>query len=304
MNWKQEEKGNNFVLKLSTLITKYCPQFVVRYTTLTIVSYYYWRDRKKTASEEYFTRLQQTYPQVQLPKHARFKQYVNFGNSIADRFYLWQVKKLNADFTVIDPHNIVGQMQDPEPGQRGQILFFSHLGDIQICQAFFRQTNFKKCRLNILMDVETSKKFNQTLKSMQKSDQLINHFPVDNLDPQTMLELEKRIAQGQWLVIPADRLDGQKDRTQEVEFLGKKARFPTGPWLLASLLQAPINTIFCFKEGQKYKIYIDPLVPALKGKRKEREQEISKYLPLYVKRLEEYCAKYPTMWFNFYNYWD
>ncbi|RIY36829.1 glycosyl transferase family 2 [Psittacicella gerlachiana] len=303
MNWKQQEKGNHFFLYLSKLITKYLPRFLVRWCTLGVVSFYYWRDRKQGSSTKYFELLQTTYPEIKLPKNARFQQYLNFGTSIAERFSLWQGSKVTSKFTLHDPAKLFEQIKNPPQNTRGQILFFSHLGDIQICQAFLQQENLPNFKLNILMNVQNSKKFNQTLKQTQKSTQVIQHFPIENLDPQTMFELEKRIAQGQWLAISADRLGDNLEKVQSIEFLGQEARFPTGPWLLANLLQAPINTIFCFKEKQGYSLYLEPLAPILQAKRKQREQEINKYLQLYVKRLENFCRQYPTMWFNFYDFW-
>lgn len=106
------------------------------------------------------------------------------------------------------------------------------------------------------------------------------------------------------LCIHGDRfLEGSK--TLEVEFLGEKARFPTGPFYLAMKYNIPVSFVFAMKEGKShYHFYATP--PEYykqQGNLAGREEMLKTIIRDYIKQVEQKLRKYPEQWFNFHDFW-
>ena len=99
----------------------------------------------------------------------------------------------------------------------------------------------------------------------------------------------------------ADRAANEKSEI-EIDFLGEKARFNKSPFQIAYKMNKPILVYFVIFTGmQKYKV--EYLVIELDQSKKENDaifEALTKYTTLY----EEIVKKYPSQWFNFYNFWE
>lgn len=99
----------------------------------------------------------------------------------------------------------------------------------------------------------------------------------------------------------ADRAANEKSEI-EVDFLGEKAQFNKSPFQIAYKMNKPILVYFVIFVGiQEYKV--EYLVIELDQSKKEDDavlEALSKYTTLY----EEIVKKYPSQWFNFYNFWE
>ena len=94
------------------------------------------------------------------------------------------------------------------------------------------------------------------------------------------------------------------DKTQKVDFLGAQASFPKGVWLMASLLKAPINTIFCLKKWGDYHLKLRHFSGPIEGHGKQRAENIEQAMQRYADLLAQECAENPLYWFNFYDFWE
>jgi predicted LPLAT superfamily acyltransferase len=122
--------------------------------------------------------------------------------------------------------------------------------------------------------------------------------------PATAILLKTKVARGEVLVIVGDRIPvAGTERTVEMKFLGRPARFPQGPFILAGLLNCPIYTLFCVSNGLKYEIICEQLADRVEIPRANRESAIRSHVEVYVNRLEQQCRKTPLQWFNFYTFW-
>lgn len=118
-----------------------------------------------------------------------------------------------------------------------------------------------------------------------------------------MLQLSQRLERGEWLAIAGDRVPLHGARTVTVDFLGRPAAFPQGPWLLAGLLKCPLNLLFCLKREGRYQVILEPFAPAIEWRRNQRDQVIADWAARYAERLGHYCLQAPEQWFNFYPFW-
>ena len=298
---KQNERGNRFFLYLTRLIVKYFPLGGIRFVTFWVVFYFFITSRKmRTYIRCYQENLQQTYPEIKLPNFPVFRQFLHFGEAITDRFAVWQRKIRYKDLIIDDADNLYADMDSI--GQRGQILVCSHFGNIEICRALVGSGHHPNFRLNVLVHNRHAEEFNKALVEAGADE--LPLIQVEDLDAQKMLELSQRIEQGEWIAIAADRIPIRGDKTETVTFLSKKAEFPQGAWLLASLLKTKINTVFCLKENGKYRLQLRRFSDGIKGRGSERHLAIQQAMQQYANSLAKESAKNPLLWFNFYDFWQ
>lgn len=298
---KQAERGNRFFLWLTTLIVKYFPLGGIRFVNFWVVLYFFLTSKKARANvREYHANLQASYPEVKLPPYAVFRQFLAFGEAITDRFAVWQRQIRYADLVVDDADNLYAEMDDPN--RRGQLLVCSHFGNMEICRALVDSGHHDNFKLNVLVHSRHAEAFNQALVEAGANE--LSLIQVEDLDAQKMLELSERIEQGEWIAIAADRIPVRGDKTQVVNFLGKSANFPEGTWLLASLLKAELNTVFCIKEQGKYRLQLRKFSPPIGGRGAARQQAIQQAMQHYADELAKNCAENPLLWFNFYDFWQ
>ena len=297
---EQNERGSKLSLNLTRLIVQYCPLWVIKLVTFFVVSYFFLTSQKARRNiRRYQQRLQQTFPQVHLPRYPVFCQFLAFGEAITDRFAVWQKKIRYADLIDDDTDNVYQAIRSEG---RGQILVCSHFGNIEICRALVDNPNHSNFKLNILVHNRHAQAFNESLEKAGASS--LPLIQVEDLDAQKMLELHERLERGEWIAIAADRVPVRGDKSQKVEFLGAQASFPQGVWLMASLLKAPINTVFCLKKWGDYHLKLRHFSGPIEGRGKQRADNIEQAMQRYADLLAQECAENPLYWFNFYDFWE
>ena len=226
-----------------------------------------------------------------------FKIIINFGFGIVDKLSAWTgkitIKHLN---TVHDT-----DFRACEKEGKGGLLLISHLGNFEICRVASEERSSAK--LNVFMHTKNSQKFSKVIKSLN-SKYDISIIQGDELNLTTVMVLKEKIDAGEFIVIAGDRIPVKNSNgTQEVSFLGSKAQFPIGPFVLAKVLECPIITLYCLKNKKKYDVYFDLLIEQISFNRKNRHQVLQQSLEKYVSNLEFYAQKAPLQWYNFHNFW-
>ena len=99
-------------------------------------------------------------------------------------------------------------------------------------------------------------------------------------------------------------LNGSK--VEICNFLGKDAKFPLGPFLLATQLNVPVSFVYGMKTSSRH-YHFSATKPVLLNStltKQEKYQEAKNLLKLYVRSLEKIVMQYPTQWFNYYQFWN
>ena len=87
-----------------------------------------------------------------------------------------------------------------------------------------------------------------------------------------------------------------------VDFFGRPAYFPRGPFAAAMVTGAAMLPSFILREGSRYRIVIeDPLEIARGG---SHEADLRANVERFVRILEGFVRRYPTQWYCFYPFWD
>lgn len=295
----QHERGHRLFLRLTALMVRYLPTVMMRACTAVVCSYFYLTaSAPRRHVRQYQQRLQQQFPHAPMPKFAPvYRQFVAFGEAIADRFAVWQHKITYADLVLDDADNVYADIRDRSA--RGQILICSHLGNVEVCRALVsHHIGFK---MNVLVHSQHAQAFNQALKEAGASD--INLIQVSELDAVKMLELAQRLDAGEWLAIASDRVPIHSEKTVQVQFLGATARLPQGAWLMAQLLKAKTNTVFVLKKQGRYHLILRRFADVPSVKRSERMAEMNTLAQRYADQLAQHASEVPLQWFNFYDFW-
>ena len=101
--------------------------------------------------------------------------------------------------------------------------------------------------------------------------------------------------------MPADRfLKGNK--TVTINFLGAPAKFPAGPFVLASRFKVPVSFAYAMKESTfHYHFFASGIKEYLHLEKEALSQQI---LLDFVSDMESKVKQYPEQWYNYYNFWQ
>lgn len=235
-------------------------------------------------------------PELASTLRAQFRQFMAFADALLDKLDVWGGRLGLADIDIDDPANLHAQLQAP----RGQLLVGAHLGNLEVCRALAELGG--RVQMNVLVHTHHAERFNRLLGAAGASQ--LRLIQVSELDTAIMLQLAERLERGEWLAIAGDRIPLHGGRSVAVDFLGARALLPQGPWLLAGLLQCPVNLLFCIKHGGRYRVSFEPFAQSIRWQRSSREAVIQDCAQRYAERLQHYCLQAPEQWFNFYPFWN
>ena len=226
-----------------------------------------------------------------------FAQFMAFADALLDKLDVWNGRLGLEQITLIDPHDLRRRVHQ---GIRGEMLVGAHLGNLEVCRALAELG--EKVRMNVLVHTRHAEQFNRLLGEAGASH--LHLIQVSELDAATMLQLSERLERGEWLAIAGDRVPLHGGRSVTVDFLGQPAALPQGPWLLAGLLQCPVNLMSCLKIDGRYQVILEPFAERIQWTRRERDEVIRGWVQRYAERLGQHCLSAPHQWFNFYPFWN
>jgi predicted LPLAT superfamily acyltransferase len=183
---------------------------------------------------------------------------------------------------------------------KGVILLGAHFGNWELAGNLLQgRLNTK---VNFLMFDAESKEMKDALRKTAEN-RSVNIIFVGNETSDTTIALVNALNRGEIVCLHGDRVLGEQ-RFEEVDFLRKIARFPTGPFVLSAATAAPVIPIFSVKTGLlNYTFTALEPIRFDTVSRNERQEKIHDAVVAYASALEAMVRKYPLQWFNYYNFW-
>jgi predicted LPLAT superfamily acyltransferase len=265
-----------------------------------VVLYFYLTGSvQRRASREFLTRVWASNGRPRRPSLVDgFRHFLSFAGKVVDTFAGW-VGGLSTE--VVIPAEIADlRLAEQDPG--GALFIVSHLGNVELARALLDQDTRE--RLLILVHTKHAENFNRMLGDV-RPEAAINTWQVTELGPEAAVELKSQIEQGKWVVIAGDRVPiGSKGRVAKVPFLGEDAPFSHGPYILASLLECPVYTLFCLRDGDRYVLHASKLADRILLPRKNRDEALTHYATMFAGRLAAFAQRYPLQWYNFFDFWS
>jgi predicted LPLAT superfamily acyltransferase len=258
------------------------------YGLLRVVTFYYYlfaAKPRRALLDFYHNTLHITGPEARTLVRRNF--YI-FGQTLVDRaaFLLGKDRKFSH---VFENEQYLIDIRDTG---KGGILLSAHLGNWETAG------NLLKGRvtptINIVMldaEVENIKKY----MDLSTGGSRFKVIAIKN-DLSHIIAIRNALINNEFVAIHADRyMEGA--RFIELDFLGRKAKFPQGPFVIASKFDAPVTFVFAAKDG-KFSYHLSATLP-IEGKMKP--EEIAR---LYVAELERKVREYPEQWFNYFDFFQ
>ncbi|MBV1788288.1 lipid A biosynthesis acyltransferase [Marinobacterium sp. D7] len=264
-----------------------------------VMSYFYLTRRaSRQASRGYLARVQRLLPAEQRGALTPFRHFWCFGEILLDKLLVWMGHIRHQDVVFATPE----VFDEVDKSRSGGIIIVSHLGNTEVCSALAHQ--LPGIGITMLVYTRHAEKFNRLMKQANP-DASINLMQVTDMSPATAMLLSERVQAGEYVVIAGDRTPvSGRARTSTVEFMGDRAEFPQGAFILASLLRCPVYLMFCLKESGQYHLYLEKFSEHLSLPRKERAEGLQQAVQRYADRLTAYCCRAPLQWFNFFPFWQ
>lgn len=303
---KQSERGSYCGMKILLAIYSLFGRTVFK-QLLKIVIAYYMLTAKSTCkvSAQYLCNIK-TYSLISrtvLPEKLTVYKHLNsFAETLLDKLIAWKGGFSTNNLSV---HGIESVESLTQSGQ-GIVLIGSHLGNLELCRALSEK--HVDLKINALVFTEHAPRFNAVLRAVNpKAD--LNIIEVNKLGPDTAIMLDEKINNGEWVVIVADRTSASvEQRVVWADFLGKSAPFPQGPFLLASILKAPVYLLFGLRDESSkkphYDVYFELFSEQIILPKGKREAALQLVAEKYAQRLQFYTMKAPLQWYNFFDFWQ
>jgi predicted LPLAT superfamily acyltransferase len=227
-----------------------------------------------------------------------FRSVFAFAESILDRAFAVLGKGRRFQLTVHAPPGLLDGTAPP----RGHLVLGAHLGVMEMARAFAQTQHVA---FSMLMHDAPSSVLYDEMKRLDPG-MGRNVIPVaseaESIAP--LLEVRERLEKGEYVGILGDRTWHSGVRVR-IPFLGAQRDFPAGPYLLAAALKAPVLLMFLVKTGTRtYALHIERFAePGDLPTRRDRAAGVDALARRYAARLEEYARRYPTQWYNFYDFW-
>lgn len=225
------------------------------------------------------------------------QHFWQFGNALVDKLAVWMGQIPRAQMHVYGDELIY----DLCARKQGCVMVMSHLGNFEICRGL--SARHPGMRLTVLMHTKNAQKFNRLMQENASASQ-VDVIQVTEITPATAMLLSERIEQGGFVAIAGDRVPvNNPENSLQVNFLGAPAALPLGPFALASILRAPLVSLFCLREESGFGVYFKQLADAQPVPRRARQAWFQQLAQAYAQELEYHCRRQPLQWFNFYDFW-
>jgi predicted LPLAT superfamily acyltransferase len=293
------ERGGGFGLRFVFVCQRLLGRQVTKALLYPIVLYFFLTaTTARAASRTYLARLKNSRrPDLSQDWKTTFRHFYAFAVSGLDKLVAWSGRLDHG--SVAFPQRAA--FETLLASGKGAVLVGAHLGNLEMTRALASDKRIAK--INALVYTEHAQRFSRTLEHAN-ADFAANLIQVSSLGPDTAILLKEKIDNGELIVIVGDRTPpAENGRTVEADFLGRKAPFAVGPWILASLLDCPVYLFFCLPQDGGYCLYFEPFVERIELPRKNRQAALEAYVQRYADRLADYCAIAPLQWFNFFDYW-
>lgn len=288
--WKGQSRGNTLGYSIFIYLIKSFP-LSLAYGLLRFVSFYFVLFSKKTHQYAYFKRV------LGISKRKAFFKIIEnnylFGQVLIDKIAVLGGYAKKFTYT----HEGIQHIQNMK---NGGFLVGAHMGNWEIASELL--DNFS-VTVNILM-LEAEKAQIKRLMDDVQTNKRMNIISIQE-DFSHLVAIQQALDRKELIVLHGDRFIGDAKSVKQ-EFFGKEARFPYGSFYLATKFNMPISFVFAFKENKShYHFYASEakIYPTFKSIN-QRNEIVSSIVSEYVNLLEKMVKKYPTQWFNFYDFWE
>ncbi|HEY0940696.1 MAG TPA: hypothetical protein VGE08_11410 [Steroidobacter sp.] len=290
---ERPEGGSAFGYRLMSSFALLCGRTAARLVLFPITAFFLMRrGPERRAARAYLTLVLNR--RVTLLDVAR--QFYTFAAVILDRVFLLSESFKRFRIKVFGLDGLRTQWAR----QQGVLVFGSHLGSFDALRVLGEIRQDVKVR--VVLDTEQNPELTRVLNTLNPdlARSIINARQDGTI---TTLAIKEALDEGALVTLLVDRARPGNQLTT-VDFLGKPAPFPTGPWQIAAALKVPVVLCFgLYRGGNRYELHFEVFAETLQVERANREAGLNAIIQRYADRLAHYTRGAPYNWFNFYDFW-
>ena len=288
-DWEGKSKGGKTGYGIFIFILKKIGVLPAYLLLILVSAYYYLFSWKSSKALWYYFRKRLRFS-VSTSLVKLYSNYFWFGQAIIDRIVVMSEIKNRFTFNFDGEHHLHEMVKNG----KGGLLLSAHLGNWEIAGHLLKRLN---TRINIVMFDGEHQQLKQYLENTtgQRNANII--VIKDNISH--IYEIMEALNKNELVCMHADRfLPGNK--TLSIDFLGAKAKFPQGPFALATKLDVPVSFVFAMKESLSHYHFF--ATPGTIYKRKENTSP-DYVLQKFAEAMTEKIKRYPSQWYNYYDFW-
>ena len=289
--WKGNTGGTNWMHKsLIWIFAHVNLRLVYAFMAVFVIPFYMLFAHKGYISMYHFFRQRMKYGVLKSFAYV-YRNHYRFGQVILDRFAVYAGKKF--DFT-IEGNDLFVNLCEQEPGF---MVLSSHVGNYELAGYAFHAT---KKKFNALVFSGEAKVVMENRQRVLGGHN-INMIPM-SADMSHVILMNDALQSGEIVSIPGDRIFGSP-RFLECEFFGEKAKFPLGPYAIASRKKTEVLAIFVMKESvYHYRVFVRKINTDMTGLK--RDEKAAQLAQSFASEIEDVVRRYPEQWFNYYEFWN
>lgn len=286
--WDGKSKGTLLGYKIFVFCIKKLG-IKAAYSVLIFVAFYYFLfERKSNRATFYYFRNRLHYSYLK-SKIMVYKSYFIFGQTLIDKTAISAGlrDKFTYEFDGID------LLRELLAEKKGGVLISAHVGNFEIAEHFFGEIDLE-CQINLVTSDGEHSAIKEYLERVTKKPSV--KFIIVKDDLSHIFEINNALSKNELICFTGDRyFEGSKVMTETL--MGEEAKFPAGPFLIASRLKVPVVFVYVMKEPNlHYHLY------ARMANVKQRDEK--GLLKAYTESVESMLEKYPLQWFNYFLFWN
>jgi predicted LPLAT superfamily acyltransferase len=289
-SWKGKSKGMRWGYQIFVAILRNFG-VLTAYFLLRFVAFYYFIFSFKTTKPlfSYFHNRLGFSPFKSILKI--YKSYYLIGQSIIDKVVM--MSGIPNPFTFnFDGEENLQKMVDLK---RGGLLISGHVGNWEIAGHLLKRL---QTTINIVLFDGEREQIKEYLEGITGK-RNVKMIVIKN-DLSHIYAISDALANNELVCMLADRfVEGNK--TLSTDFLGAKAHFPMGPFVLAAKFKVPISWVFSVKESPTHYHFFASEIQEYGHLKKDVIMQTM--LNDFVAQLENKVKSYPEQWFNYYDFW-
>ncbi|WP_250433819.1 LpxL/LpxP family acyltransferase [Hanstruepera flava] len=286
--WQGKSRGTVLGYKIFVFSMKHLGLRAVYFILYFVAAYFCFFSKNSSKSIYYYFRHRLQYSKFK-SLVSIYRSYYIFGQTILDKIAI--NSGLSHKFTYVS--YVSNLINEALKENKGGILISAHVGNFEVSEYFLSNLEVNTSVSILTTDVEHTaiKEYLDSVKEKSRVNLIIIKEDLSHI-----FEINAALARNEIVCITGDRyVKGSKYLTEEL--LGKTAKFPAGPFMLASRLKAPVMFVYAMKENNRhYQLY------ARKSEAKHRDAQA--LLKEYTESVTWMLEKYPLQWFNYFDFWD
>ncbi|KGO91320.1 LpxL/LpxP family acyltransferase [Flavobacterium subsaxonicum] len=286
--WDGKSKGNLLGYKIFVFCIKNLGVRASYFVLYFVASYYFLFLKKTNRVTFYYLHNRMGYTRAKARKMV-FMSYYSFGQTLIDKTAIsaGMRNRFTYEFDGIE------RIKNLLANKQGGVLISAHIGNFEIAEYFLSDLD-DQFQINLVTSDLEHRAIKSYLESISSKSAI--KFIIIKEDLSHIYEINAALAANELICLTGDRyLEGIKHLTEP--FLGEEAKFPAGPFLIASRLRVPVLFVYVMKEKNlHYHLY------AREAEVKHRDEKA--LLRAYIASVESMLKRYPLQWFNYFDFWQ